>query len=181
MGRLAVRTAVANALTAADITYVGTVYPARPVILEEQDYVQTMSGEAIALSPDGSSAVLVVNLPGMDKRERRAFVGRPAVNDTNIIPVAVEIFFASTPGYALTQAAGISAQEDYDAIVDALVVYIRHNPVMSAPTVVWSAGEYTAGVTHAQEQPYTSTDGLTVLINGTVRFEAWQWISGLTG
>lgn len=178
MGRAAIRTAVATALTGAAITYVGTVYPARPVIANEQDYVQTMSGQAIALSPAGSSAIVVVNLPGPDKRMRRADTGRGAVNDTNIHPVALEIFFASTPSSSLTQDAGIAAQQDYDAVVDSLVTYIRNHPTLTAPATVWSAGEYTAGVTHTQIQPYTSADGLTILIDGVVRFEAWEWVVG---
>ncbi len=178
MGRQAVRAAIASALTNAGINYVGTVYRARPVVMEEADYVQTMSGQAIDLSANGSSAVLVVNLPGRDKRMRRADTGRGAVNDTNIHPVVLEIFFASTPGSYLPDDAGLGAQDDYDAIVDALVTFVRANPTMSAPQTVWSAGEYTAGVTHDQEQPYTSEDGLTILINGHVNFEAYEWVAG---
>lgn len=177
MGRAAVRKAVATALTTAKITYVGTVYPARPVILEEQDYIQTMNGEAVALSAAGSSAVLVVNIP-TDKRQRRADTGRGAVQDTDIHDVAIEIFFASTPSSSLAQDAGVAAQQDYDAIVDSLTVYIRNNPTLGTPTTVWSAGEYAAGVAHTQTEPYTSADGLTVLINGTVRAEVWEWVSG---
>lgn len=180
MGRQAVRAAVASVLTTAKITYVGTVYPARPVILDEQDYVQTMNGQAVAQSPNGSSAVLVVNLPGTDKRMRRTFTGRTHVDDTNIHPIAIEVFFASTPSSTQTQDAGIGAQEDYDGIVDAIVTLVRNNPTMSAPTTVWSAGEYTAGVTHDQGQPYTDDDGLTIFINGVVKFEAWEWVASDT-
>lgn len=172
MGRVAVRQAVTETITAAAIDYVGTVFPARPVIAEEQDYSQTLSGMAVEQSAYGSSCLVVVNMPGRDKRMRRTLTGRGHVDDTNIHPIVLELFFASTSGE------GIPAQQDYDSIVDALFVTIRNNPVMSAPDTVWSAGEYTAGVTHDQEQPYSSDDGLTILINGVIRFEAWEWIAG---
>lgn len=171
MGRAAVRTAVQAAITAANITYVGTVYPARPTILQEEDYYQKLNGEAIAASSGGSACVVVVHLVS-DKRERRALVGRNAVNDTNIHQVVLELFFACESGTALR------AQADYDSIVDALFVEIRNNPLLSAPTVVWSAGEYQAGVVHDQGEAYSDDEGLTVLINSTVRFEVWEWVAG---
>jgi len=172
MGRLAVRLAIQSALQAGNLTYVGTVFPARPTIMDEEAYYQTMSGTATQESAAGSSCVVVVNLPGQDKRMRRADTGRSAVNDTNIHPVVLELFFASSGGEA------IAAQQDYDAVVDSIVTFVRNNQTMSAPATVWSAGEYTAGVTHNQSQPYTSADGLTILIDGTVRFDAWEWIVG---
>ena len=178
MGRLDVRRAITTAITAANLPYVGTVYPARPVILDEQDYAQTLSGEAIATTAGGSSAVLVVNMPD-DARTRYADVGRGAVADFDIHVIGLEIFFASNPASATTQVpAGIQAQYDYDTIVDELVEFIRENPTMSAPDAVWSAGEYRYGVKHSQEQPYTSEDGLFILISGLVKFEAWDQIIG---
>ncbi len=49
-----------------------------------------------------------------------------------------------------------------------------------APTVAASCADSVAGnsVEHEQTQPYTSADGMTVLINGTIRFEAWEWLAG---
>lgn len=172
MGRVAVRTAIQAAIQNAAIPYVGTVYRARPTIVQEQDYEQTMLGEAIDPSANGSSCVIVVNLPGPDKRMVMAFVGRGNVNDTNVHPVTLELFFSSTAGDAT------DAQLDYDLIVDDLFVLIRNNPTLSAPDTIWSAGEYTAGVTHSQSAPFTSEDGLTTLIVGRVDFQAWEWISG---
>lgn len=168
MGRLQVRQAVAAAITAAKINYVGTVYEARPTILQESDYAGLMFNAA---SANGSAAVVVVNITD-DKRQRKADTGRGAVNDTNIHSVVLELFFSSTSGDA------VAAQLDYDAIVDALIVLIRNNPTMSAPSTVWSAGEFTEGVTHSQGEPYTSEDGLTILIPGVVKFQAWEWLAG---
>jgi hypothetical protein len=170
-GRGVARTAITTTLLAGDLPFVGSIFKARPTIVQEDDYVETMAGIAVNEGENGSSSVLVVNLPGRDRRMRRALTGRGAVNDTLIIPVVLEIFFASTAGDA------IGAQDDYDAMVDVLEDLIRANPNMSAPASVWSAGEYTAGVTHDQDQPYSSEDGLTVLINGHVNFECWQWIA----
>ena len=45
---------------------------------------------------------------------------------------------------------------------------------MSAPATVWSAGEYTYGVKHQQMLAYLSEEGTAVLINGVIRFEAWE-------
>lgn len=172
MGRAQVRTAVQGYLQGLGVPYLGTVYPARPTILQETDYEQTMSGVAVASSSNGSACVAVVNIPS-DLRQRRADTGRGAVTDTNIHQIALELFFASTGGDA------VSAQEDYDSVVDGLTVGIRANATPGGSAVVWSAGEYKAGVAHDQTQPYSSDDGLTVLINGVIRFEAWEWVAGV--
>ena len=171
MGRAQVRTAVTSYLQGASLSYVGTIYAARPVIVEESAYTQDMNGRAIAQSANGSSAVLVVNIPS-DKRQRQADTGRGAVNDSEIHRMALEVWFASGSGD------GVKAQEDYDAVIDSIVVALRANPVAADGTVVWSMGEFRAGVEHEQTQPYTSADGMTVLINGTIRFEAWEWLAG---
>lgn len=170
MGRVAIRSAVQALIQGAGIDYVGTVYPARPTILQEADYEQTMSGQATAESANGSACVIVVNLPA-DERLRRADTGRSFVNDTNIHDVTLELWFASTGGDA------VAAQQDYDAIVDALFILVRENPTPGGSTVVWSAGEYEP-IVHKQGEPYTSEDGLTVLINSTFSFKAWAWDAG---
>lgn len=169
MSRLAVRTAVKTFLEEADLQYVGKVHAARPQIVSEQDYERNRMGEAIP-SESGSSAVLVVGIPS-DDRMRRADTGRGAVNDTQIHKIALEIFFASTGGKA------VKAQEDYDVVVDGIVSLIRSNAILNAPGVIWSAGEYQAGIQHQQGLPYTD-GGLTVFIFGVVHFEAWEWIAG---
>lgn len=171
MGRAQVRTAIQTYLQAAGIPYLGTVWPARPEIVDEADYTHTMTGQAVGLSANGSACVAVVNIVS-DRRQRRADVGRGAVTDTNIHDVAVELFFACPAGDA------VGAQGDYDTLVDALIVAIRANPTPGGGSVVWSAGEYTAGVDHTQTSPYTSDDGMTILISGVVRFEAWEWLAG---
>jgi hypothetical protein len=170
MGRLSVRTAITEAFENANLQYVGKVHSARPEVIQEEDYERNRLGEAVE-SEAGSSAVLVVNLPS-DDRKRRALTGRGAVNDTNVHHVLVEVFFASSGGEA------VKAQEDYDTVIDAIVDFIRANPNMGNPSVVWSAGEYDAGVTHQQAAPYTDADGLTVFISGAVSFEAFEWIAG---
>jgi hypothetical protein len=192
VGRLEVRQAIADALTAAaapgsndpaPIPYVGTVYPARPVILAEQDYVQTLMGQAIQESVGGSSAVIVVNIT-KDLRQLQGSVGQAHVNDTWIHTVVLEIFFASSetgaPGPTTPQ--GITAQEDYDAIVDALVIWVRAHPTVGpTPPVVWSEGQFKAGVRHEQSSPYNDQESPFVLIYGSVTFEAYEWIAGPIG
>lgn len=174
MGRAQVRTAVQSAIQAAALPYVGTVYPARPLIADENAYTQTMNGMATAESPNGSACIVVVNIPD-DDRTRYADVGRASVADWWKHRVALELWFACTGG------SGVAAQEDYDTVADALVVFIRGNPTMTAPATVWSAGEYTYGVKHAQSAAYTNADGTTVFINGLVRFEAWEQAVGAAG
>lgn len=169
MGRQTVRTAVAAYLTNAGLQYVGTVYPARPVIVTEDAYEQTLLGEAIAQTLGGSSAVLVVNIPS-DERLRRADTGRGAVNDTRIHNVALEVWFASVAGN------GIQAQQDYDGIVDQIFTLIRADATLGG--LVWSSGEYTAGIRHEQAMPYTDADGAIVQIPGVIRWEVYEWAVG---
>jgi hypothetical protein len=171
MGRVAIRVAIAEQMEALGVPYLGTVFPARPVIIQEEDYVETMNGMAVATSDSGSCCVLVVNMPD-DDRMRRTDTGRGHVDDTNIHQIVLELFFASTGGDA------IAAQLDYDGIVDALIVAIRNNPTPGGASVVWSAAEYKTGVKHRQATPYSPDQGLTILINGTIRYDAWEWIAG---
>lgn len=166
MGRQAVRSAVASVLQNAVLPHVGTVYAARPVIVQEEDYVATMSGLA-----SESGCVLIVNMPD-DKRVRETLTGVGHVEDIDRHQIVVEVFFS----YPSDD--GVSAQSDYDALIDAIVTLIRNNPTMSAPATVWAAGEYRAGVSHSQSEPFTDDEATTVFIFGDVRFEAWEWVSG---
>lgn len=170
MGRLEVRKAVGEYFRNAGLTYVGQVFEARPEVLQEQDYEESMFSLAVA-SPSGSSAVLVVNIPS-DNRVRRADTGRGAVNDSHIYKVALEVFFASTGGE------GEQAQKDYDTVIDGITVLIRADATFDNPSVIWSAGEYEVGIDHQQSEPFTDADGLTTFIWGAVNFDTWQWIAG---
>lgn len=180
MSRVSTRAGVTayftNAAAAGDLPYVGTVYPARPSILEEVAYEQTMLGAAVELTDNGSSAVMVVNLPS-DKRRRQADTGRGAVNDTLVHDVALEIFFANL-GANQTSAVdqGIPAQQDYDAIIDTIVDLIRADATLGG--ISWSAGEYTSGIDHRQTQPYTDADGMIIFIVGSVSFQSYDWYAG---
>lgn len=171
MGRKDVRLAIQAVIQNAGIDYLGTVYPARPVIAEEDAYNHTMNGAATEESANGSACIVIVNI-AQDDRERYALSGRSALADFAKHLIVLELFFASTAGD------GVLAQVDYDQVVDEIVELVRENPTMSAPNTVWSAGEYRYGVKHLQSQPYNSEDGLTVLINGTIKFEAWEQIVG---
>ena len=171
MGQGTVRAAIQQAVQDAQLPLVGTVYAGRAYI-DEQDYEQN-AARFYVQNDFGSACVVVVNLPGTDRRNRLTLTGRQSVNDFNIHPVVLELFFASRSGDPL------QAQLDYDVVVDALVPFIRNNPTMSAPEVVWSAGEYQYGVQHDQSSPFTLPDGMTVFINGIVRFEAWEQVVGV--
>lgn len=173
MGQAAVRSAIQSALEAQSFPLVGTVYAARAYIGEE-DYEMNAS-QAYVENLNGSGCVLVVNLPGPDKRERMTLTGRGAVDDTNVHRAVLELFFASTGGEP------VQAQQDYDSVVDAIVIYIRGNPNLTAPDTVWSSGEYKAGVVHRASAPFTDPDGMTVFIYGTIEWEVWEWIAGTAG
>ncbi|MDE2096458.1 MAG: hypothetical protein KGL39_04370 [Patescibacteria group bacterium] len=153
------------------MNYLGTVYPSRPTILQEEDYVQEMNGTAVAASANGSACVAVVNLYS-DERTRITDTGRGFVNDFDKHLVDLELFFACTSGDAL------AAMDDYDSIVDALVVGIRANPVPGPTGVIWSIGEFDYGVRHEADEPYSPDAGLTILINGKISFEAWEQLAG---
>lgn len=170
MGQGSVRAAITTTLTNAQFPYVGTVFPTRAYINEE-DY-EVNATKFYTQSINQSGCVIVVNLAGPDRRNRLSLTGRGYVNDFNIHPIALELFFASRSGDP------IAAQTDYDTIVDSIVPYIRNNPTLSAPSIIWSAGEYQAGVEHEQSSPFTLEDGMTVFINGVIRFEAWEQVVG---
>jgi len=174
--RAAIQAAIEAAVTEGLIPLVGTVYAARAYVFE-QDY-EVNAAAAYASSIQGSGCVIVVNLPGPDKRTRLTLVGRGAVDDMNIHPVVLELFFASKGGGLTSGDQMVNAQVDYDSVVDGLIPFIRNNPTMSAPNTVWSAGEYKAGVVHNQSAPFTDAEGLTTFIVGTVRFESWEQIIG---
>lgn len=170
MSRTDMRAAVTACFENANLQFVGKIYSARPEIMNEQDYEQNRLAEAVS-SENGSSAVLVVNFPS-DDRKRRADTGRGAVNDSRIYKVVMEVFFASTGGDA------VAGQADYDVVIDQMVDLVRADATLGAPGTVWSAGEYEAGVSHQQGEPFTDADGLTVFISGAVSFDAWEWIAG---
>lgn len=174
MGRAIVRAAVSNYFTNAGIPFVGMVYSARPIVINENDYERTMSAGTIEFieSGNGSGAVMVVNIPD-DKRVRKTLTGRGAVDDTNVHTIVLEIFFGSTGGE------GISAQSDHDQLIDAVVTAIRSDPLLgTGGKPIWSAGEFDFGVVVEQAEPYTGSDGTTVFIPSTIRFQAWEWIAG---
>lgn len=174
MSRVTTRNGLTALITNANLDYVGTVFPARPVIADETAYTTTMLGQAVQQTPSGSSALLVVNLIS-DKRQRRAITGRIGMQDTYIHKVTVEIFFTSTgPGTTGTPQ-GMQAQLDYDGIVDSLVSLIRENPTVNGTS--WSAGEYEVGVSHRQGEPFTTEDGMTVQIVGAIDFDSWDWVT----
>lgn len=183
MGRAQVRSAVTSAIEGAveagTIPYVGTVYDARAYV-SEQDYEVNAVGFYTS-SINGSGCVLVVNLPGPDKRTRYADGGRGTVADFDKHPVAIELFFASKGGGLVTGDQLVNAQHDYDAVADALVTFIRGNPTFQAPSTVWSAGEFKAGVEHRQSEPFTDSEGMTTFIVGDVRFDAWEQLVGAAG
>ena len=172
MGRAAIRAAAQTFFQNANIPYVGTVLNARAYVHGE-DYEQNAAMEYTA-SVNGSGAVLVVNIPN-EKRQRRAMTGRGGVNDSAIYNVALEVNFASTSGQP------VDAQQDYDSIIDAIVLQIRGNPNLGNPIAVWSAGEFDYGVTHTQSEPWTEEDGMTIFITGAVTFQAWGWDAGPAG
>ena len=172
MARAAVRAAAQSFFQGLDLPYVGTVFPARSYVHGE-DYEQNAALQYSA-SVNGSGAVLVVNIPS-EKRQRRAMTGRGGVNDSCIYRLALEVYFASTSGQP------VAAQEDYDAIIDEIILQVRANPNLGNPIAVWSAGEFNYGVEHEQSEPWTEEDGTTIFITGVVRFEAWTWDAGPAG
>ena len=157
----------------ADGPLVGAVHPSRGYI-SETDYERNAAGFYTA-NLYGSGCVIVVNLPGPDKRVRLALTGRQSVDDMNYHPVALELFFASHSGQPS------QAQADYDTVVDAIVPWIRNNPTLGNSVVVWSAGEDKGGVVHRQSVPFTGQDGPTVFITGVIEFQVTEQIVGPDG
>jgi hypothetical protein len=181
MSRKTVRLAIQTYLQSYGLTYVGTVYPARPVIATETAYYETLTGEVVQASQAGSVAYLVVNFTN-DDRVRMADSGRGAVQDRMIHKVLIEIFFACPQGTQSLPAGydpAIQAQLDYDDVVQSLFVAIRRNATPGGANTVWSFGEFTAGLSHSQLMPFTAAQGLAVVILGQLEVEAWEWVAGV--
>ncbi len=172
MGRAAVRAATQSFFQGVNLPYVGTVLEARAYVHGE-DYEQNAAME-YTQSVNGSGAVLVVNI-AHEKRQRRADTGRGGVNDSAIYDLSLEVFFACTDG------SPIDAQNDYDSIIDQIILQVRGNPTLGNSIAVWSAGEFDAGVSHSQSEPWTEEDGTTVFITGVVSFQVWEWDAGPAG
>lgn len=172
MGRGTVRVAAQSFFEGLNLPYVGTVFKARSYVHGE-DYEQNAAREYVG-SVNGTGAVLVVNIPS-EKRRRIAMTGRGGVNDAMVYRIALEVYLATTSGQP------VEAQDDYDAIIDPIIVQIRGNPTLGNSVAVWSAGEFTYGVEHEQSEPWTEEDGTTIFITGVVRFEAWEWDAGPAG
>lgn len=171
--RATVRAAIAAYLQAATLPSVGTVFTARPEVIDESDYENSIAGAVSQFvgSAGGSSAVLIVNIPD-GKRTRKAMTGRTSVSDVYVHQVVLEVILANTTGDAG------AAQDDHDTLVDALVVALRSDPLLGSPSIVWSAGEFSAGIQAQQSMPFTGADGLTVFIVGVVRLEVWEQLEG---
>jgi hypothetical protein len=182
MSRLAVRGAIASYLNAAQITCVGQVFPARPIILSESAYEQRMLDGALSqvTTSNGSGCVLVVNITD-DHRERMADTGYNYVNDMNKRSISVELWFACVGD----PENGAAAQGDYDNIVDGIFIAIRADPTLGTanqpPASIWQAAAYPPYISHEQSAPYTLDEGLTVFIKGVARFEAWTQDVGAGG
>lgn len=182
MGRLDVRQAIASYLNNAQINYVGAVYPARPIILDESAYEERMLNGALSLvtSSIGSGCALVVNIVS-DQRDRMADTGYDHVNDMNKRSISVELWFACSGD----PSNGAGAQEDYDSIVDGIFIAVRGDPTLGTgnqpPASIWQAATYPPYISHRQAAPKTPDDGLTVYIQGVVEFEAWTQDVGPAG
>ena len=173
MGRATVRTAVTTYFQNANLPMVGTVFSSRPAIVSEDDYETSLANAALAYvgSASGSSAVIMVNLTE-SKRTRHSLTGRGAVADFTIHDIELEVILANTASDA------IAAQQDHDTLVDAITSTLRADPLLGAPQQIWSAGEFSAGVTVRQSSPFTGSDGQTVFVLAIVAFQAWEDIEG---
>lgn len=181
MGRAAVRAAVVQTISNGNVPYLGTVFAARPVYATEDAYTENLQGQAITESVNGSACVIVVNILS-DDRHRIALTGRGAVDDFNTHLVELELFFACQGQNNPTGTdPGVAAQQDYDAIVDALTALVRGNPTMGNASSVWSAGEFRYGVKHRQSVAFAPEESTSILINGVLSFQALEEDVGAAG
>jgi len=172
MGRQAIFDAATSYFENADIPMVGTVFPGRPIVVDEEDYDLQMSQGLFedVSSIDGSSAVLIVNIP-TGHRQRQTITGRAFEDDSYIHNMVLELFFANVSGD------GVAAQRDHNAVCDAIVAAIRADPLLGQPPVVWSAGEFKP-VDVEQREPFTNSDGLVIFIPAVIRFDVYEWLTG---
>ena len=172
MGRADVRIAVQNYLQNLAVPFLGTVFPARNYV-DENDYTARIVNNPSLLLPAGQNygCVVFINLTN-DDRQRKADTGRGFVEDWCIHKVALELWFASNSGDPL------GTQMAYDTTVDTIFTGVRADPLLGAPQTVWSAAEFNTGISHMQSEPYTDEDGMTVFINGLIRMDVYEWLAG---
>lgn len=181
MGRTIVRSVVTTYLQNQNFTNVGTIYPARPIIVDDADYDAAMSSwlwEQQGLPDTGSAAVLIVNLPD-DHRAREAITGRTGVNDTDRHEVVLEVFFANVGGGTATVPQGIVAQNDHDALIDSIVVALRADWSLGNPQQIFSSGEFQRGVDVSQGEPFTEENSTVIFIVATIHFDVYEWLAGV--
>jgi len=174
--RANVREAAVEYLQNANLPFVGTVFAARPEVVDEEDYERSLSGAVsqYVTSQSGSAAVLIVNVPSSD-RKRETLTGLSHVEDTDTHELVLELVLANTAGEA------VEAQQDHDTVCDAIVASIRADPLLGTGLSgrVFPAGSAQVQVT--QSMPFTGADGTTVFILAVIRTDVIEWISGPAG
>jgi len=177
MGRASIRQAAYNYFTNAGIPNLGTVFAARPFVVNEDDYDTSMAAGLIQYitSSSGSSGIMIVNISESGRR-RNELTGFGAVGDFTVHQMELEVFFANTAGDA------IAAQTDHDTTMDSIVIAIRADPTLGTagnPGTIFGAGVFqSVPITVHQGSPFWDPDGTTVFIPSIVRFEAWEHPSG---
>lgn len=160
MGRATVRAQIATYFAPANVAGLSTTYRARP---------KEIPGQAFNLSANGGSgAVLVIHLP--DDEVRRVTLGPAGTGSQkfDVHQVALELMFRSVKPDAQV------AQDDHDALVDALMARFRADPTFGSTNLVpiWSAGETPFGVKKSFTEPKLSKQEF--VCNGVIRFEAQE-------
>lgn len=159
MGRAAIRTAIAAYLATPAIPFVGTVHRARPKLIPPTDF--TIESEL-----DNSGAVIVVHLPH-DLETRTAAGGKTSGGKWDKSTVVLELLFQSPVGAQ-------QAQDDHDAFIDALMMRLRADRQLGAPSVIFQSGQDPTGYDLQLAEPITGAQ--TVIISAALTFSVWSYI-----
>lgn len=164
MGRASVRAQIASYFSPANVgATLSTTYRSRP---------KTIPGQAFNLAANGGSgAVLIVYLT--DDEETRLTMGPPnAAQKFNKHNVALEVRFQSVKADAQV------AQDDHDALIDAIMIQFRKDRTLGSTSGVpiWQAGEGPEGIKFVPSEPKVSKEAF--IANGVIRFQAWEDVTG---
>ena len=164
MGRASVRAQIASYFSPASVGHgLGTTYRSRP---------KRIPAEAFGLSgANGSGAVLVIHLPEDD--EHPVTIGpENAAQKFDVHEVAMELLFQSVKVDAT------AAQDDHDALVDAIMALLRADRTLGSTNFVpiWQAGRDEFGIRVQFTEPVLGKQ--VVEINGVIRYRAFEEVTG---
>jgi len=163
VGVASVRAQIAAYFAPPNVAGLSTVYRSRPKRIDPNDFDLSVGG--------GSGAVLVIHIPR--GHETRLTMGPTnAAQKYDVHNIAMELLFQSV------KVDTMAAQDDHDALIDALKVRFRADRTLGSTNgaPIWQAGQDPAGIDVELAEPELGKQNF--ILNGVIRFEAWEIVVG---